>query len=94
MTCHSNVKSLVAYTNAVFQFCFFFFLPISDQMNPLQNLTGVGGAGGPGTIGLPPRPPGAPMGAMGSMNQMPIGQHAMQGVAGNQQGGTFSMSVH
>lgn len=88
----SGIKSLVAYTNTVFQFCL--FLSIVDQMNPLQNLTVVGGAGGPGTIAMPPRAPGAPMGAMGSMNPMPIGQHAMQGVAGNQQGGTFSMQLH
>lgn len=87
--CNSNLKSLVAYLNALSQFCF--FLPTSDQMNPLQNLTAVGGAGGPGTIGMPPRPTGAPMGAM---NQMPIGQHSMQGVAGNQQGGMFSMQMH
>ncbi|KAF4077530.1 hypothetical protein AMELA_G00209080 [Ameiurus melas] len=59
----------------------------TDQMNPLQNLTVVGGAGGPGTIAMPSH---VPMGAMLSMNPMPIGQHAMQGVAGNQQGGTSS----
>lgn len=54
-------------------------------MNALQALTAVGG-GGPSTIGMGPRP-GAPMGGMGSMGQMQMGQHTMQGVAGNQQGG-------
>ncbi|KAI5096506.1 mediator of RNA polymerase II transcription subunit 15 isoform X1 [Silurus meridionalis] len=64
------------------------------QLNLLQNLTGVGGANGPGTVGMSTRPPGAQMGVMGTMNQMPISQHTMQGVAGNQQGVLSFLSVH
>lgn len=55
-------------------------------MNALQNLPGVG-VGGPGVIGIGPRPPGAPMSVM---EQIQMGQHTMQGVAGGQQAGKFS----
>lgn len=92
------VQAIVKSQNAceVYKYSiqFLLFSPTSDQMNPLQNLTGVSGVGGPGTIGMSPRAPVATMGAMGTMNQMPIGQHTMQGVSGNQQGGPFSIQIH
>ncbi|XP_062867678.1 mediator of RNA polymerase II transcription subunit 15-like [Trichomycterus rosablanca] len=54
---------------------------VQDPMNPLQNLLGV-----PGIVGMAPCPPGAQMSGVGVMNQMQMGQHAMQGGPGNQQG--------